>query len=408
MIIILKGANFSNSNIGTLSSWRITRSLGAGTTYNGPVSVDKDAAFSATVTLAEGYEISSIGISVTMGGNVLSDVYSISGNVITFSIPSVTGNIVIKVPTLNINAGETDPIVITNISVDYTQGNTTIFEAQDLDDLRRYLTVHATYSDGTENVINDYTLSGTLQAGTSSITVTSGDCNTSFEVATTAFTLPSGYTKYGYIQAKANSKGSTVTQDKFIWLPAFENINELSLEATLGQKPNVTNATIGIFGARPTEGLGYTVYWNGTDDSPFYARVRNKQVNIPEAKNLDKVKLVVDNPVTSPFTVLVNNEYKATGAWDAATDTVLSREISLFNNIPEGNTSGMYLNFTIRIGDMLFRDASGQCVAYFTPCTDANKKIGMYDQISQTFYTAEVANVVTVGNSAVLYQVGNW
>ena len=55
MIITLKGADFSASNIGTLSSWRVTRSLGSGATYIGPTSVDKGAAFSATVTLAEGY-----------------------------------------------------------------------------------------------------------------------------------------------------------------------------------------------------------------------------------------------------------------------------------------------------------------------------------------------------------------
>jgi hypothetical protein len=52
MIITLKGADFSASNIGTLSSWRISRSLGAGATYEGAASVDKGAAFSATVTLA--------------------------------------------------------------------------------------------------------------------------------------------------------------------------------------------------------------------------------------------------------------------------------------------------------------------------------------------------------------------
>jgi hypothetical protein len=41
MIITLKGADFSKSNIGTLSSWRITRSLGSGATYEGATSVDK-------------------------------------------------------------------------------------------------------------------------------------------------------------------------------------------------------------------------------------------------------------------------------------------------------------------------------------------------------------------------------
>jgi hypothetical protein len=106
MIITLKGADFSASNIGTLSSWRISRSLGAGATYNGPTSVDKDAAFSATITLAEGYEIGTAGVTITMGGTALSGAHSIAGNVITITIASVTGNVLIKVPTVNTATGE--------------------------------------------------------------------------------------------------------------------------------------------------------------------------------------------------------------------------------------------------------------------------------------------------------------
>lgn len=108
MIIVLKNADFSQSNIGTLSTWRISRSLGTGATYSGPTSVDKDAALSATVTLAEGYEIGTAGVTITMGGTVLSSAHSISGNVITITIASVTGNVLIKVPTVNTATGEED------------------------------------------------------------------------------------------------------------------------------------------------------------------------------------------------------------------------------------------------------------------------------------------------------------
>ena len=106
MIIILKNADFSASNIGTLSTWRISRSLGAGATYEGVTSVDKGASFNATITIAEGYEIGTAGVTVTMGGAVLSGAHSISGNVITITIASVTGNVLIKVPTVNTATGE--------------------------------------------------------------------------------------------------------------------------------------------------------------------------------------------------------------------------------------------------------------------------------------------------------------
>lgn len=128
MIIVLKNADFSQSNIGTLSTWRISRSLGAGATYEGPTSVDKNAALSATVTLAEDYEIGPAGVTVTMGGTVLSGAHSISGNVITITIVEVTGNVLIKVPTINTATGEEEepdvPVepVITQVECTWVDG----------------------------------------------------------------------------------------------------------------------------------------------------------------------------------------------------------------------------------------------------------------------------------------------
>lgn len=113
MIITLKNADFSQSNIGTLSTWRITRSLGAGAIYEGPTSVDKDAPLMATVIIANGYEIGAAGITITMGGIVLDKVVQGAirdddGLHYPIAIPNVTGNVVIKIPTVNINTGEED------------------------------------------------------------------------------------------------------------------------------------------------------------------------------------------------------------------------------------------------------------------------------------------------------------
>lgn len=106
MIITLKGANFSTNKIGTLSTWRISTILGNGATYSGVTSVDKDpvTGFNATVTIDEGYTVGTAGVTVTMGGEAI-EAYSQSGNVITISIASVTGNVVIKVPTYKENIG---------------------------------------------------------------------------------------------------------------------------------------------------------------------------------------------------------------------------------------------------------------------------------------------------------------
>lgn len=102
MIITLKGADFTSSNIGTLSTWSISRVLGLGATYTGAKYVEKNAGLDATVTLAAGYELDSAGVSVTMGGTPVTSGVAIDGNTVTISITSVTGNVVITVPTINV------------------------------------------------------------------------------------------------------------------------------------------------------------------------------------------------------------------------------------------------------------------------------------------------------------------
>jgi hypothetical protein len=119
MIITLKGANFSASNINEyLDSYSISwKNVGKGTTYEKVTSVKKEAAFNTTITIAEGYELNG-DVVVTMGGTDITDtVVTVEDSVITISIAKVTGNVVIKVPTVNTAGGgeeEPDtPIILT-------------------------------------------------------------------------------------------------------------------------------------------------------------------------------------------------------------------------------------------------------------------------------------------------------
>lgn len=100
MIITLKGADFSKNNIGPLSSWLISREIGDGARYSGPVYVSKGGAFSATVILASGYRLNGE-VVVTMGETIVSNAFTVSedGKTINFTIAEVTGNVHINVPT---------------------------------------------------------------------------------------------------------------------------------------------------------------------------------------------------------------------------------------------------------------------------------------------------------------------
>ena len=77
------------------------------------------------------------------------------------------------------------PANLVSISAVYTQSGT-VYDTDTLDSLKSSLVVTATMSDQTTQTVTNYTLSGTLTAGTSTITVTYGGKTTTFTVTVTA------------------------------------------------------------------------------------------------------------------------------------------------------------------------------------------------------------------------------
>lgn len=77
---------------------------------------------------------------------------------------------------------------LSSISAVFTQGNNVVYSVDSLDYLKTMLTVTATYSDSSTRTVTGYTLSGTLTAETSTITVSYGGKTTTFTVTVTAET----------------------------------------------------------------------------------------------------------------------------------------------------------------------------------------------------------------------------
>ena len=157
--------------------WAVTNTLTGCTTSNAAASITKNAAYSATITASSGYTLTGATVSITMGGtDITSTAYS-NG---TISIASVTGALAIS-----ITAAATGP-TLSSISAVYTQSGT-VYDTDSLDSLKSDLVVTATYSDAsTETVPSaDYTLSGTLTAGTSTITVSYSGKTTTFSATVT-------------------------------------------------------------------------------------------------------------------------------------------------------------------------------------------------------------------------------
>jgi molybdopterin converting factor small subunit len=88
---------------------------------------------------------------------------------------------------------------VVSINATFAQNQNVFSSTDKLSDLIPFLTVTATYGDGTQNTINDYTLSGSLTDGTSVITVSYKAKTTTFPVNVT--TVPSGYTMKNYVDS---------------------------------------------------------------------------------------------------------------------------------------------------------------------------------------------------------------
>lgn len=73
-------------------------------------------------------------------------------------------------------------LIVESITAVFTQGSATIYDTDSFDALKQYLVVTANYSDSSTVTVTDYTLSGTLTEGTSTITVSYGGKTDSFTV----------------------------------------------------------------------------------------------------------------------------------------------------------------------------------------------------------------------------------
>lgn len=136
------------------------------------------------------------GISVPVNDYILSGTLSVGTNTITATYGG-------KTDTFSVTVTAT-PATLSSISASFNPGAATIYESTSLDSLKQYLTVTATYSDSSTTTVvsTNYTLSGTLTVGTSTVTVTYSGKTTTFNVAVSnppyaAETIYSNYTAAG-------------------------------------------------------------------------------------------------------------------------------------------------------------------------------------------------------------------
>lgn len=158
---------------GSTTSFTVANNLTHVTNSNSSTIISEGGSYSGVLTAESGYTINSV--QITMGGTDVTGTSYSSG---TITIANVTGNIVITAIATERQA------TLSSISCVFNQGSAVILSTDSLDSLKQYLTVTAHWSDSTTSTVasSDYTLSGTLTVGTSTITASYGGKTDTFTV----------------------------------------------------------------------------------------------------------------------------------------------------------------------------------------------------------------------------------
>ena len=370
-------------------AWPVTNTLTHASTSNAAESTPKGGAYSATITAGAGYTLTGATVSITMGGvDITSTAYS-SG---TISIAAVTGALVITVTAAEQSA--------TSLAVSFTQGSKVFYEDVDtLDDLRQYITVTATMEDNTSVVVTDYTLSGTLEAGTSTITASYLGASDTFSVVVSALgSIPSGYTAYDYVYN--NKKGGNSTTNNGICVDtglAGSTYSATVYSHDILVTVNVSGAANSVLcGSR--SGTGDTnlnnsrVIFIGTVNSKpqFGFQYNGGAAWPPELVNNGTYRII-----TKDTNVYINGELKAENLHVDTTFTPTSYNIALFG---ECRGSFYAVKETIKIRHFIVRDANGLAVAAMFPCVNSSSVAGFYDVVREAFYAGRTESYLTAGN----------
>lgn len=298
-------------------------------------------------------------------------------------------------------------VALLQITAVYTQTGT-VYDTDSLDSLKADLVVTAYYDDGTTaNVTALCTLSGTLSEGTSTITATYSGKSATFDVTVTHAIVPRGYTAYDYVKRTANT-GTSVNRVTLIKTPTYADLNNLIIDFDFMPLAAISSATAVIGGSIGSGNANQVAFFTRTDTKRLScfshgSALACEGVSSIAVNSLTHVQL---NPGTASPSALTVGAQSTTGAW--TTTNVIHSELTICGNSAQGTsgTGAAYSN--IAVGAVKVHDLSNNLVGDFVPCVrDSDNVIGIYDRITESFYTAATVSYATIGNANCSYAVGN-
>lgn len=244
---------------------------------------------------------------------------------------------------------------LTSISAVYTQSGT-VYDTDSLDSLKDDLVVTALYDNETSSVVTDYTLSGTLAVGTSTITVSYGGKTTSFNVTVDA-------SPYLYVLSSPfASTGTEKIDTELLWeksttytvLCDFIRTGTTSSTSFVYSSKKAGNATnyIGLQ-TQNTRLWGMGVGYNaGANLTPASKRIRTAVVVVIGADGSASASMNYKNVTDSGTVQTMSNTYSAD-----MTDSTKSNNIALGDAEGEGTGFvGTVNHFAIYEGEMSSAD----------------------------------------------------
>lgn len=168
---------------------------------------------------------------------------------------------------------------LVSISAVFTQGSAVINDTDTLDTLRQYLVVTATYSDSTTATVSDYTLSGTLAEGTSTITVSYGGKTDTFNV-----TVSVGLDSIAY--GSKTYRDIFITDNLLSWFGDFEsNFVISSTQTTHKINGNIVSGYKVAGGSPANPSVSTSVYNSPTHSLDVSATGSGKYMNCTWVKS---------------------------------------------------------------------------------------------------------------------------
>lgn len=289
--------------------------------------------------------------------------------------------------------------ILSSISAVYDQ-SVPVYDIYTVDDLKANLTVTATYTDSSTATISgaDYTLSGSLVEGTSTITVSYEDKTTTFTVTVLhdLDVVPLDYTKKDYIIN--NVTGSSAT-NLYIdtGLGATYGTQDYEHEIVYANNTSSTSAS-SIYGLRLASGNinnSRTVWVKSNNNQVIYA---NHDSGYTYASNLnEKIKIKTTADANNAY-VYVNDVQQYSGS-KTTFEPVSGGNFHLFGVRQGGGSTNAGMLNKAKIYSFKVKNISNsEYVAYFVPCINSNSVAGFYDTVRKQFYTTSSSTMISGDN----------